>query len=332
MTLCALLAAAAAGWIGTGLVRRYALRKSLLDIPNSRSLHVHPTPRGGGAAIAAVTLGGIALAATRSLIEPPLAWALVVGGGAVALVGWIDDRRRVPAPLRAAVHLVAAVAVLGGTGVTGTMSAGAVVLAALWIVWSTNLYNFMDGVDGLAGIEGVSVGALGGVMLLSAGRYDLALVLLLVGAASFGFLAWNWPPAKVFMGDVGSGFLGFIFGAMTVVSDRSDAVPAVTWVMLLGVFIFDATVTLLRRIAAGERWYEAHRSHAYQRLVRAGVSPARVDLAGLFINIGAAALAWIARTDTRLRPLGVLAEVVVLSVLYWVIERRFPMAAGKSSR
>jgi Fuc2NAc and GlcNAc transferase len=311
-------------------MRRYALRRSLVDLPDARRVHTRPTPRGGGAAIVLVSLAGVAAAGVLHQIPASVVHALLIGGGAVALVGWADDRRGVPPPLRAVVHVAAATWALTVTDVG--LSPVAFALASLWIVWSTNLYNFMDGIDGLAGIEAVSVGIVAGLLLLSTGRADLALVPLVTAAASAGFLAWNWPPASVFMGDVGSGFLGFMFGTLAVVSDRWGAVPVVTWVMLLGVFVFDATVTLVRRVARGERWYQAHRSHAYQRLVQAGVSPGKVSGAALLLNGGAAGLAWLALTEPRLQPACALAELVALSIVYLVIERRVPMAAADPHR
>jgi Fuc2NAc and GlcNAc transferase len=329
-TICALLAAGVAAWIGTGLMRRYALRTDLLDLPDARRVHTRPTPRGGGAAIVIVTLTGVAAAGLLHLIPASVVQALMIGGGMVALVGWIDDRRGVPAPVRGVVHLGAAVWALAATDVG--LSPWTFALAALWIVWSTNLYNFMDGIDGLAGTEAVSVGVLAGLMLVATARADLALVPLVTAAASAGFLAWNWPPARVFMGDVGSGFLGFVFGTMAVVSDQWGAVPAVTWVMLLGVFVFDATVTLLRRVARRERWYQAHRSHAYQRLVQSGISPWKVGAAVLLLNGAAGGLAWIALADGRVQAAYVLIELVALSIVYLAVERRMPMAEGEPSR
>jgi Fuc2NAc and GlcNAc transferase len=309
-------------------MRRYAVRRSLVDMPDDRRIHTRPTPRGGGAAIVLVTLTAIAIAGLLLQVPLPVVQALLIGGGAVALVGWLDDRRGLPVPVRAAVHLVAAASALTVADVG--LSPLTFALAALWIVWSTNLYNFMDGIDGLAGTEAVSVGILAGVMLFTTGRADLAFVPLVTAAASAGFLAWNWPPARVFMGDVGSGFLGFVFGTMAVVSDRWGAVPATMWVMLLGVFVFDATVTLVRRVARGERWYRAHRSHAYQRLVQAGVAPGKVSAAVLLLNGGAAGMAWIALADRRLESACLLLELVTLSMIYLAVERRVPMDVRES--
>ena len=317
-----LLGAALGSSLLTGAVRRYALRSDLLDVPNERSLHRTPIPRGGGLAIALVTLGGLTAAALLSRIPAQVGWALGVGGALVAAVGWLDDRRGVSARLRAAVHLIAA-------GWAAYWIWGELSLAALagvvCIIWAINLYNFMDGIDGLAGAEAGSVGIIAGALFLMAGRDDLAVVAFLVAAAATGFLGWNWPPARIFMGDVGSGFLGFTFGALALIADRSGALPLALGLLLAGVFAFDATITLLRRMARGERWQEAHRSHAYQRLVQAGRTHAEVTSGVLLVNLVLGVLAWLARSGRLSTGAAVLAGIVVLTVLYLAVERRRPM-------
>jgi Fuc2NAc and GlcNAc transferase len=323
-----LLGAALASWLLTGAMRRYALRSDLLDVPNERSLHRAPVPRGGGAGLALVTLVGLALAASLAAIPPDLAWGIGGGGALVAAVGWLDDRRGVAAPVRALVHVLAAIwAVAWLVGEYTPLAAAAVV----GIVWAINLYNFMDGIDGLAGGEAASVGAIGGTLLLAAGHGELAAAAFLLAASAAGFLGWNWPPARIFMGDVGSGFLGFSFGALALASDRSGALPLELWLLLLGIFVFDATVTLLRRMSRGERWYEAHRSHGYQRLVQAGWSHGAVTGVVLVVNLALGALVW-ATEAGQLAPLAaVLAGLVGLAVLYLAIERRRPMYTRASN-
>jgi Fuc2NAc and GlcNAc transferase len=316
------LAAALVSWLLTGAVRRHALRSGLLDVPNERSLHRAPIPRGGGLAIALVTLAGLAVAALLSRIPPQVAWALGGGGAMVAAVGWLDDRRGVRAPIRAAVHLVAAC--WAAYWIWGELTPGAIA-GVVCIVWAINLYNFMDGIDGLAGGEASSVGIIAGALLVMGGRADLAVVAFLVAAAATGFLGWNWPPARIFMGDVGSGFLGFTFGALSLIVGRSGALPLALCLLLAGVFAFDATVTLLRRMARGERWRQAHRSHAYQRLVQAGSTHAEATSGVLFVNLVLGVLAWLAQTGRLSIAAAVLAGIVVLTVLYLAIERRRPM-------
>lgn len=316
-----------------GLVRRYALARALLDIPNERSSHSAPTPRGGGLAIVVVVLVGLVALALAGWVGPRVAAALTGGGGMVAAVGWLDDRRGVSAAGRLTVHAAAAawtVAWLRGLPDL-TVGAGSVhlgpagsLLAVLAIAWATNLYNFMDGIDGLAAAEAVIVGLVA-TLLLSTREPSLALVAILVLAAAAGFLFWNWPPARLFMGDVGSGFLGFLFGALAVASENARALPALLWLVLLGPFFVDATLTLLRRMVRGERWLTAHRSHAYQRAVQAGWSHGRVT--GVVIGLSAVlgVLGSFAARDPALLGAVLAAACGILGALYVVIERWRPM-------
>jgi Fuc2NAc and GlcNAc transferase len=329
-----LVAAAIAAWLITGAVRRYTVTHGVLDIPNARSSHTLPTPRGGGLAIVGVVLAGTVTAWIAGAVAGRLAAAVLGGGLAVAGIGWADDHGGVARRIRAAVHIVAAccaVALLGGfgsldTGV-GSVEFGLLgsALAVIAITWLINLYNFMDGIDGIAGGEALIAGLAGGLLALRAGTTGIALIAFLTAGASLGFLLWNWAPARIFMGDVGSSFLGFVFGVAAIASERSGAVPLLVWVILLGVFIFDATVTLLRRMLRGERWYVAHRSHAYQRAVQSGWSHAQVSGAVLAVNAALAALAAVA----VFRPALLLAccgmAVVFLGILYVLVEHRRPM-------
>jgi Fuc2NAc and GlcNAc transferase len=198
----------------------------------------------------------------------------------------------------------------------------------LGIVWLTNLYNFMDGIDGIAAVEAITVG-LAGALLLAGREPSLALVALVVAGAAGGFLVWNWPPAKLFMGDVGSGFLGYIFGGLALASENVGALPALLWLVLLGPFFVDTTLTLLRRIARGERWWAAHRTHAYQRAVQAGWSHRRVTtlVAALSAALGmAGALA--AREPSMLGP--VLAGAFsILVAIYLLVERSCRMPSPR---
>jgi Fuc2NAc and GlcNAc transferase len=332
----ALAVALVAAWWGTSLLRRYALARSLVDIPNQRSSHSAPTPRGGGLAIVVVASVGVAIQIVLGGLDREVGIGLLAGGGLIALVGWIDDHRDLRAMWRAMTQFVAAAWFVYWVGAPGSLwfgpwslplGAAAPVLAVIGLVWLTNLFNFMDGIDGIAGGEAVSVGVVGGLLLLASGASDLAGTALLIAAASLGFLAWNWAPARIFMGDVGSGFLGFMLGALAIASDQMGAVPLLVWMMLLGVFIFDATVTLLRRLRR-ERFYEAHRRHAYQRAVAAGASHGTVTGVVLMLNalLGiAAAMGW---AWPEAVPLAILAVLVLLIFMYLLVERRQPMWAN----
>lgn len=273
LPLATLLAALAL----TGVVRRYALARSLLDVPGERSSHTQPTPRGGGIAIAASLVAALTALYCLALLEAASYVALAGAGLAVAVIGFTDDHRPVAARWRLAVHFAAATWALywldgapalilfGFELAPGLVSTA---LVTLYLVWLLNLYNFMDGIDGLAGVEAVCIGVGGSVLCLIAGQPGAALAALCMAAAAAGFLAWNLPPARIFMGDVGSGFLGIVAGALSLQAAHFDPQLLWAWLILLGVFVVDASCTLLRRLLRGEAVHLAHRSHAYQRAAR----------------------------------------------------------------
>lgn len=267
------LSAFLVAWQLTGLFRRYALAKKLLDVPNERSSHAVATPRGGGLAIVVTMLALLPILAAVDVVS----WHPIVGlmgsGAVVAAVGFADDRYRLSASVRLVGHFAAALWLLAWTGLPTVRVFGLVVepawlvevAAATYLVWLLNLTNFMDGIDGIAGVEVISVGACGAFVCAVAApdSTEWAIALALV-ASTLGFLIWNWPPAKIFMGDAGSGFLGLMLGALSLQAGLLAPMLFWSWVILLGTFVVDASVTLLRRLLRGERLHEAHRSHAYQ--------------------------------------------------------------------
>jgi Fuc2NAc and GlcNAc transferase len=263
-------------WFVTGLVRRHALRHAIMDIPNIRSSHSVPTPRGGGLAIVAAFLSAVATLTYAGLLQINVALVLIVGGGAIAATGYLDDRKSLPASVRICVHIIAAtmaVFIVGGitqqtlisVGLQGVWAGG--LLAVVALTWSTNLFNFMDGIDGIAASEAVFVAGAGAFLnWRHGGDFGMTAAMFVLAAATMGFLLWNWPPARIFMGDVGSGFLGFTLAVLGLSASRHSAIAIEVWVILSGVFLVDSTVTLLTRIVRGDRWLEAHRLHAYQNL------------------------------------------------------------------
>ncbi len=284
-------------WMLTWVVRQHALRAGVLDVPNLRSSHSVPTPRGGGLAIVlAICLGIIYLWSTAA-IKGAAAVALVGCGGIVAVVGYLDDRFGLGAGLRFATHLLAtgaAVVLLGPQAIAESMlpalpAAIALLLVIIGVCWWLNLFNFMDGIDGIAATESAFVAGSAAALWAWRGGSDGQLTLqVIVAGASLGFLLWNWAPARIFMGDVGSGFLGFVLGLLALSSSLERGPLSIwTWLILGSVFVGDATVTLLRRVARGERWYTAHRSHAYQRLSRRWRSHSRVTILLALLDFGA---------------------------------------------
>ena len=279
----------------TQLIRKVALGSGVLDIPNARSSHGVPTPRGGGAAIVLVTTAGLVLLALHGLVGLDLLCALAGGGVAVAVAGLVDDRRSLSAATRLTVHFAAALwtlAWLGGLpalrvgGHVGSLGWLGYLLGACGIVWAVNLFNFMDGIDGIAASEAVFIALVGAVLTVPMGvGTGVGLAALVFAAACGGFLLWNWPPARIFLGDVGSGYLGYMIVALAVSATRNDPVALWVWLILGGAFFVDATVTLVRRILRNERVHEAHRSHTYQWLARRWRSHRKVTLAVVAVNL-----------------------------------------------
>ena len=307
--LVVMLLGSAAGlsWLLTGRVMTYG-RQRLMDLPNDRSSHEQPTPRGGGLAIViAFSLSLVILFAVGLL-----PWPLLMALSALlplAVVGFIDDHGHVSARWRFLLQAMAAgwalywlggVETLRVNDVSLTLGPVAGLLAGLFMVWMLNLFNFMDGIDGIAASETLSVGLMAALLLslgTGIGLTATAWVALALAAASGGFLAWNWPPARIFMGDVGSGVLGFVLAVLALWSAIHEELSLVVWLILAGVFLVDATLTLLIRMLRGERWYEAHRSHAFQHAARRWGSHRTVTLSVLAINVGwLLPMAWLAAT------------------------------------
>lgn len=231
------------------------------------------------------------------------ALALMVGGALCLGAGWLEDRFGLPPAVRFMLHIASAMAVLywgGGLdhwslgGFDLQLGAWGWALGILWLVWFVNLFNFMDGIDGIAGIEAVCGSLALGLMFYWSGQAPLGYCAWALAAAALGFLLVNWPPAKIFMGDVGSYTFGFGLAALALIGAITGAVPAVASLIVLMVFLFDATVTILRRLFNKEAIYKAHRSHFYQRAVRSGLSHARVDIAVLILNSALIAMAFYA--------------------------------------
>lgn len=276
-------------------MRRAALAHGIMDRPNARSSHSTPVPRGGGLAIVVATSLAIAVLAIVGEVDKQLALALLGGGIPVAWIGFKDDRGSVPARVRLVAHTLSAVWVMYVLGGLPSLQVGSRVfdlgvagdvLGTVAIVWTLNLFNFMDGIDGIAASEAVFVTAFGGAIgFYGAGSMLVAPAAMTVAAASAGFLVWNWPPAKIFMGDVGSGYLGCVIGALAIADARENPAAPFVWLILGGVFFVDATVTLAHRLVKRERVYEAHRSHAYQWLALRWKSHRRVTVVVVTVNL-----------------------------------------------
>ncbi|MCU1716538.1 MraY family glycosyltransferase [Pseudomonas sp. 5P_3.1_Bac2] len=277
----------------TALLRRYAIARSLLDVPNLRSSHSVPTPRGGGVAIVLSFIAATTVLYLQGLVALDLAVAILGAGGLTALVGFLDDHGHIQARWRLLAHFVAALwglYWLGGMpqlellGVTVQLGWLGQLLAVLYLVWMLNLYNFMDGIDGIAAIEAITV-CLSAALLSYLADISTVWLALLLAACVLGFLVWNFPPARIFMGDAGSGFLGVILALLSLQAATQSPDLLWAWLILLGVFIVDATYTLLRRLLRGDKVYQAHRSHAYQYASRLYQGHLPITLAVALINL-----------------------------------------------
>jgi UDP-N-acetylmuramyl pentapeptide phosphotransferase/UDP-N-acetylglucosamine-1-phosphate transferase len=300
-------AAAAALW----LLLRFAAARLPLDVPNARSLHERPVPRVGGAAIAS----GVTVAVLAGFVPLSLALGLAA---ALAALSFADDLRPLPTVVRLAAHLLAA-GVLAWYVLT-PMHALELTLIALGIAWITNLYNFMDGSDGLAGGMSVAGFAVYAIAASLAGDAATAHASAALAGAAAAFLAFNFPPARVFLGDVGSIPLGFLAAGLGVTGWRNDAWPLWFPLLVFAPFIGDASVTLVRRLLRRERVWQAHREHYYQRMVRMGLGhrgTAAVAYAAM-LGCGAAALYGRTQAPAVQAAIFAFATLALAIVAVWV--------------
>jgi Fuc2NAc and GlcNAc transferase len=278
----------------TWLISRYALARGVIDLPNLRSSHTAPTPRGGGVAIV-FSFSAASLTLFYFNMLPSAQIAALLGAGVfVAINGFWDDHVHIAVRWRLLGHFLASFWVLYWVDGLAPLSffswvielgAFGYLISAIFLVYMLNLYNFMDGIDGIAAIEAVSVCASAAFLYWVKGEETQVYGPLLLACSVLGFLYWNYPPAKIFMGDAGSGFLGIIFGIFVLQAAWIASDFFFAWLILLGVFIVDATLTLVRRFLRGEKIYEAHRSHAYQSASRYYGRHLPVTLATGILNV-----------------------------------------------
>ncbi len=310
---------------GVGCLRRWAECRQLLDFPNERSSHTHPTPRGGGLVIVILSTTGLIFAWLRyPTLSAAALTAYLVGAWLIAGVSWLDDLRSLPNRVRFAAHSLGALLALLAFGywrvvsipLLGSLDLGALGLLVtfVWIAGLTNAYNFMDGIDGIAGGQAVVAGLGWAALGWSDQQPLVAAVGLLLAAASLGFLGHNWPPARIFMGDVGSAFLGYTFAVLPVIAAQHNPRLALAGVLLVWPFVFDSVFTFLRRLRNGENVFAAHRSHLYQRLVIAGYSHRTVTLLYIGLAVAGALLALLWTLDATGSGLAV---VLSLPLLCW---------------
>ena len=277
-------------YAGVEIFRRWTLRRKILDVPNERSSHTVPTPRGGGLVIVLVCL--LFYAVYGVFIARNFSYGYFAGAGLIAVISWFDDLKSVSSALRFLIHSIGAALAIFSLGYwqkiylpfNGEIEAGLIglVITFFWIIWLTNAYNFMDGIDGIAATQALTAGI--GWLLVGL-FFNLEMTGVLGGVLAFsslGFLLHNWQPAKIFMGDVGSAFLGYTFAVMPLMASheirKNQSLLAIIAVCLVWLFVFDTLYTFFRRLLRGEKFWLAHRSHLYQRLIIAGYSHRSVTI------------------------------------------------------
>ena len=310
-------------------------RRALVDIPNERSSHTTQTPRGGGLAIVSSLLLALALASSNWFNLLPLSLALQLSTFLLVLatVSWIDDLRNLGALVRFGSHILAVVAALYLGCVTGpffgTLFSPTIelVLIGLGWVWFINLFNFMDGIDGIAGIEALTIG-LGSASLIiyTGGDQTTTIVGLMLAASSLGFLPFNWNPAKIFMGDVGSIPLGFLC-AWILLSLASQGMGAAAFILSL-VFFADATLTIFKRLFLGEKIWQAHNQHFYQRAVQRGLSHSQTTLGAVYAN---SILVSIAFWSTHGNDLIAIAVAFIVTGLLFIYYLKYPVSVSNEN-
>ena len=307
-----------ASWLTIFFMLRFG-RVGPIDLPNHRSLHQVAVPRSGGIGI----LGGIVVGFAVAM--PPVIFWIAVGG--LAGVSLLDDFRPLPARIRFLVQLVAA-SMVAWTLVPPEWGLAGKVVSVLFMLWMTNLYNFMDGANGLAGGMAVFGFAAYALAASLAGQFDLAIWSACIAAAAGGFLAFNFDPARIFMGDVGSVPLGFLAAALGLQGLQQDVWPAWFPLLVFSVFIVDATVTLLRRGLRREKVWLAHREHYYQRLIQSGWSHRRLALIAyllMFATAGSACLLIAAP------PIAQILAIVTWGMVYVLLMRVIDFQAPRIS-
>ncbi|ENW87906.1 MULTISPECIES: MraY family glycosyltransferase [Acinetobacter] len=277
----------------TYFMRAYALKKNIIDNPNERSSHSVPTPRGGGVAIVCSYLLALTVLIYSQQLTLHIGLTLMVAGFVIALLGFLDDHGHINSMLRLAIHFLVAIGVvmsLGGFSEVvafNSLELGFIanIIAVLFLVWLLNLYNFMDGINGIASVEAITTTVSMAILYYVLNSTLNSDILWLLAACVFGFLLWNFPKAKIFMGDACSGFLGLTLGILALIALKENLALFCAWIICLGVFVVDATYTLIKRVLSGYKMYDAHRSHSYQILSRKWGSHTPVTLAVAAINL-----------------------------------------------
>lgn len=317
-------------FFGTFLIRKIALRKSFLDYPTERSSHTKPTPKGGGLAIVVFLYLGLIYLFINENIDRNLFYCLLCGLP-IAIISLLDDLRGLSPKLRLAVQGISTAGGLIFLNGFEYIDLSFFILDNKWIlsiiafigiIWYINLFNFIDGIDGYASVETLYMAI---VMLLFLGNP----IFLVIISVIIGFLFWNWPRAKIFMGDVGSTTLGYILVMLGIYFNNLHEFPFISWMMLSSLFWFDATLTIYRRFKNKEILSNAHNNHAYQRIVKAGFSHQKTILYSILINLFILGLVWLAKIFQNMGLIFFLINIVGLYIIVKLIDKKEPFPYTK---
>lgn len=313
-------------YFGVRWFRAWTLKRGVLDHPNERSSHTAPTPRGGGLVVAIVILTAYLLASL--FVDLEISWGFLAGSLIVVVISWLDDIYTISFVWRLLAHSAAAACLMtdlghlsfvATTGSTAPFDLGliGIPLTFLWVIWLINAYNFMDGIDGIAGIQAAAAAVgwmLAGLATDSSATFVLSGTILL---AALAFLLHNWSPARIFMGDAGSAFLGFAFASLPLIfrggQTNDNGTAAIIGVLVVWMFVFDSVLTLFRRLINGEKVWQAHRQHLYQRLVISGYSHQRTTIIYGLFSIIVAVLAGLSAGEYPRVPVYVSVAAAVAS-------------------
>jgi len=317
----------------TDFIRRFSIKNKLFDIPNNRSSHDIPKPKGGGISIVLIMLGTVIALSFFEMIKPDISMSMITGLSIIAVVGFIDDYKNLPILLRTVSYFVAAVLsiyLIGGitsisvSGYYYDLNHVGFFLSVLFLVWITNLYNFMDGIDGFAAIQTICVGLFCGSLLYLSAETSYAIIMFCLVAATMGFLYLNWAPAKIFMGDVGSCTIGFLFGLLSLYMEKTGIISIAVWLILLSPFIGDSTFTLFKRIIYKEKWYTAHNMHAYQKLHQSGLNHNKLAIGLLAINLAVIwPIAWFAYLYKNVEFIMLMSSYGIIGIIWLIIQRKY---------
>jgi Fuc2NAc and GlcNAc transferase len=320
-----------ATFLFTWIIRKVAIKKSILDIPNARSSHDVATPRGGGLAIVIVWYSALSFLYFTDTIKGSFYYANMIGL-LIVIIGLLDDIFTIPSSIRFFVQFIAAALglwILGGVQfidlgiktIEGNILINIITL--LGIIWSINLFNFLDGIDGYISMEIIFV-CLSAVLLFK------VQILLILMASVIGFLIWNWQPAKIFMGDVGSTLLGYTIAIMAIYYQNQFISSLIFWIIITSLFWYDATYTLIRRLINREKIFHPHKKHAYQRIVIAGYSAQKTAIYSLLINIIVFFIAYLSIQFDQYKLYLLLVDLLFLTLIMAKINSISPFPLKKT--